>query len=201
MRVIVTIAPELFANCVTATLVSVPSVIVSQIVRVTVPSAAAEATLSLVLANVNVVVVGAATTRCVPLNTAALAPVIAAIVTVLPATSPCAVCVVIVATLVVNAALVIVLATCGVTVLMNIRLSVTAAIFSPNMTLNACVACVPTAPGNGIKPDGVGAVLSIMMLLFAFSDPIAIDAGTGVAAVTPEMVTPVGRLMPVTLSF
>ena len=79
--------------------------------RVTVPPPVnAEVTLGLFLANVNVVVVGAATTRCVPLKTGAKVWSIAAIVTVLPATSPCADAVVIVATLVVNVAFVIVVA-------------------------------------------------------------------------------------------
>ena len=51
-----------------------------------------------------------------------------------------------------------------------------------------------------MNPCGAGAVLSITMFLLALSEPLAIDAGTAVLAVTPLIVTPAGRLKPVTFS-
>ena len=73
--------------------------------------------------------------------------------------------------------------------------------FSAKIKLSACVACTPTAFGNGIKLCGAGAVLSILMLLFEFNEPLLPELGTGVAFVTPDIVAPVGKLNPTTFNF
>ena len=84
---------------------------------------------------------------------------------------------------------------------MKIFLPATTAIFSANVKLSACVACTPTAFGNGIKLCGAGAVLSILMLLFEFNEPAEPELGTDEELVTPDMVAPVGRLNPTTFNF
>ena len=196
-RVIVIAAPPLFGKFDTATLPppAVLSVMVSHAVRVAVPPTVALATSTFVFATVNVVLLGAEATVKSPLYTAFEAP---AIVTALPATKPCAAAVVIVATFDANAAVVIVAAVCGVEVLMYNFLLLTAVMFSGNMTVSADVACTPTAPGNGWKPIGLGAVLSITMFLLRLSEPVAPDAGTGGLLDTPVMVPPF-NCNPVTL--